>query len=506
MPRPARRRPGSPFYFRARVPADVQHLVGKSEVSFSLRTSDEAEAQKLHAQHLARHYAQWEALRNGPQPLTGKQVAGLCGEWYSGFVGDLSEEPGELSVWDAVREMLDRTRSDDRADLERHYGSIADDLLSRHGLAPDDYSRGRLLSGLRRTMEQAAETLSRRATGDYGPDTHAGSFPALQPPEIGLLGPKEPTKQGQERGGASLWDLFNGWEKEHRRNGKAERTITDFRGKVRKLVEFVEHDDAAALTAADIVRWKDHLLDTGIGARTVSDKYLVAVRGLFNHAKANAMGLADPTENVSVSYSAPQATRERGFTEAEAKTILAAARAEKGLTARHAEHTRRAIRWVPWICAFTGARVTEITQLRKGDVETVSGVPCIRITPDAGSVKTRRYRRVPLHPQLVREGFLEFVEGCSEGPLFRSPTVDAENVSKRVGAWVREVVGISDDRLQPNHGWRHRFKTLCRNHGVPGEWADHLQGHANTSAAAGYGEYTVPAMLREVKKLPDCQV
>ena len=498
MPRPTRRNPGSPFYFRARVPADVRTLVGKREITYSLRTSDEGEALRLHAEHLARHLAYWQGLREGPKPLTARQISGLAGAWYADWVGNLAEEPGEPDVWEAVQAALDRTRSNDPADLERHYGPIADALLTDHGLVTDGHSRTRLLAGLQRALEQAADTLSRRAEGDYGPDPHAGKF---APPPAAPVPPALP----ETTDNPSLWELFSGWEKEHLRNGRSARTVGDFRGKVRSLVEFLGHADAAKVTAADVVRWKDSLLDGGISPRTVSDKYMVAVRNLYQHAKGNALGLGDPTEHVSVRYREQPRTRERGFTETEAKAVLAAARAEKGLTARHADHTRNAIRWVPRVCAFTGARVTEITQLRKEDVETVSGVPCIRITPEAGSVKTGEYRRVPLHPQLVREGFLEFVRGCPAGPLFCGDA-DAENVSKRVGRWVRETVGIKDPRVQPNHAWRHRFKTLCRHHGVPSDLADHIQGHASTRAAEGYGEFTVQALHREIKKLPDCAV
>ncbi|MEC5293197.1 hypothetical protein, partial [Aurantimonas sp. C2-3-R2] len=31
-------------------------------------------------------------------------------------------------------------------------------------------------------------------------------------------------------------------------------------------------------------------------------------------------------------------------------------------------------RWVPWICAYTGARVNEITQLRRQDIKQIDGI------------------------------------------------------------------------------------------------------------------------------------
>ncbi|NKB83095.1 hypothetical protein HED51_03075 [Ochrobactrum grignonense] len=57
------------------------------------------------------------------------------------------------------------------------------------------------------------------------------------------------------------------------------------------------------------------------------------------------------------------------------------------------------------LCAFTGARITEIMQLRKEDVRKEGDISVIRIAPDAGSVKSFTYRDVPLHPQIIAEGF-----------------------------------------------------------------------------------------------------
>jgi len=71
--------------------------------------------------------------------------------------------------------------------------------------------------------------------------------------------------------------------------------------------------------------------------------------------------------------------------------------------------TAAATRWVPWLCAYTGARVGEIVQLRKQDLRSVGGVWVLRITPGAGTVKNKEAREVVLHPHLVEQGFPEFV-------------------------------------------------------------------------------------------------
>lgn len=200
--------------------------------------------------------------------------------------------------------------------------------------------------------------------------------------------------------------------------------------------------------------------------------------------------------------------RPKGYTDDEARSVLSAALSGSGVE-NWSDLNRRAIKWAPWICALTGARINEITQLRREDLVTEAGIPCIRITPDAGSVKTDKFRVVPLHPQLVALGLVDFIREQKEGPLFfalragAKPQTMAQNVGKKVVKWVREVVGITDSRVQPNHAWRHRFKTLARDMDVDPEYRDAIQGHEDGRAASDYGETTVKALCREICKLPD---
>lgn len=72
------------------------------------------------------------------------------------------------------------------------------------------------------------------------------------------------------------------------------------------------------------------------------------------------------------------------------------------------------------VCAYTGARVNEITQLRGEDVSEVNGIWTVHITPEAGSVKTGEARSVPLHPHLIELGLVEVLSG-TKGPIFYDP-------------------------------------------------------------------------------------
>ena len=125
---------------------------------------------------------------------------------------------------------------------------------------------------------------------------------------------------------------------------------------------------------------------------------------------------------------------------------------------------------------------------------------------DAGTVKTDEARDVPLHLDLIDQGFVTFATTSKAGPLFLIPAKDGDvlgplqGVKNRLGEFVREVV--SDPGVQPNHGWRHRFKSICRDMGVDPGVRDAIQGHAARSVADEYGEVSITAKAIAIDKLP----
>ena len=344
----------------------------------------------------------------------------------------------------------------------------------------------------------------RRAGGDYTPDPSALRFPkwaAADAPEAAL-------QKGQS-GGQTLTSLFALWEKQHLKAGKAARSVGDFKHKVDSLKAYLGHDDASRVTGRAVDEWCDHLLVSGLTAKTVGEKYLAAIKAIFSLAAEKFRFSPNPVAANKVRVPAKVKERPSGFTEDEAKAILIATLVSPVTFGQRADNLKRAIRWVPWICAYTGARVGEIAQLRKEDLITEFGVPCIRITPESGTVKTGKYRIVPVHSHLVEQGLLAFIEALPPGPLFLTPDklgADAAKAAKvisgKVGEWVRKDVGIADLRVWPSHGWRHRFKTLCRDAGIDQEVRNAIQGHSDGTAAADYGEMGIKALLRAIEAFP----
>lgn len=507
MPSPIKHPKTGVYWLKVRVPSDLVGLVGTKTISRTLSTKDPAAAKVAFTATLGDLQREWKALRSESVRLTHKQVVALSGERYKFWAGLWSDDPP--SELEALQRMAkDVGARDDR--LEVWYGRAADALLRAEGIKTDEDSRLRLMREIHRAEMQALEGLIRNAGGDYTPDPAANRFPdwsAVRPQEV-VEGPV--VVDAPE---VTLTALFGLWERDHLANGKSPRTVGDFRQKVASLIAFLGHEDALKVTPEAIADWCDHLRHKqGLAAKTVSQKYLAVIKVVLGVAVEKRKLKENPAKENKVRYGRAQRSRPKGFTDEEAMAILTAALADPATLGKRTVENKRAIHWGPWICAFTGARITEVMQMRTDDLITEQGVTCLRITPEAGSVKTGKYRIVPIHPQLIEMGLPAMIRALPAGPVFYSlapirgkpadPVERAQSAGAKVGQWVRDVVGIADPAVQPNHAWRHRFKTVAREANIDVEVRDAIQGHEDGRAASGYGEVTVKAMWAAIQELP----
>lgn len=278
------------------------------------------------------------------------------------------------------------------------------------------------------------------------------------------------------------------------------------------LRKFLGHNDARQITKKNLLDWRDQLLVT-LSAKTVSDMYLSAVRSLFQWAHDNERLPENPAATVKQPKPKTQRARESGYTDAEAVAVLKRTRsyepnADQYGRVRETPEAVNAKQWVPILCAFSGARVSEITQLRKEDVRQEGDRRVIRITPDAGTMKAGHFRDVPLHRQVIAEGFIRFVDAAENGPLFHNGkepekfAAKAVRMTNQVGTWLQES-GLVPAGIWPNYAWRHRFKTQARDNGADIRVVDAIQGHAGRTASDGYGDVSLIAKARVIDALPD---
>ena len=243
-----------------------------------------------------------------------------------------------------------------------------------------------------------------------------------------------------------------------------------------------------------MVRWKEDMQARGRAVPTIrndiSEMSAIWTAGIRNGKLPDS---ANPFVGVSPPKTKSKAPKRRAFTQEEACMILGRARAETGF-----------LRWLPWVCCLTGARLTEVCQSVRADVTEIDGVPVLRIYDEGGddgaevrSIKNEDSRRdIPIHPALIAEGFLTYVAGLPLGsPLFPDAKPDANfgqrsvTAGKRLGRWMKTELGIRDPRISPNHSWRHWFTGACRGVQMNPEVRSALTGHsAKMDESAGYGD------------------
>ena len=57
-------------------------------------------------------------------------------------------------------------------------------------------------------------------------------------------------------------------------------------------------------------------------------------------------------------------------------------------------------------------------------------------------------------------------------------------------------------QIVPNHGWRHRFKTIGRAAGIDNAMLNAIDGHAPETVGDSYGDTVVEAQAKAMAKIP----
>jgi integrase len=179
--------------------------------------------------------------------------------------------------------------------------------------------------------------------------------------------------------------------------------------------------------------------------------------------------------------------------------------------------TSEALYWSPLIGAFAGMRIEEVAQLRVSDVEKIQGTWAFTIArrhADQHVKNKGSVRRVPVHEELMRCGFLAYVDDQRRTPdssLF--PSLRNLNkyerwaaaLSKRYAALL-DRIGLTDPRLD-FHSLRYSFKQQCSICNITGATADALAGHwlGEGDSSRVYlkqdGQYPYSVLVEAIAKL-----
>lgn len=488
------RRRGRIYYYRAKLPVDVRRLINRSELSYSLHTTEEVHARALALELSAAQLRLCHAIRKSPQPMTLDQIDALVAQYMEGWRTNPEEEAINLGGRspEEVKAHAEFLRSELRN---------ATEALSLNRLESSEHLARQLLweSQVRLPDEQAFRRLCyrllvarvdvMRAQVERLPEVTSSQIPpvALEATPAAPTGPrvselvqeyleirdsKQPfgpnTRIEAVAAFGTLVDLLGDPAFGEVRNKDAEAYAL-------KLVRLPNRwrQKFKNKSASEVLRETEGQECKRIAPATFN-KELGLVKSFWSWAcknqelTRNAMSAVDPVDVGKVK------DKRKPFTEDEMRRIAPILEEQR--------RTRPERYWVTTLIAYTGARLEEIAQLRKQDVTRVGDTWVIRITGEAGSVKNEASEReVPIHSAVIAKGFLEYLDGVPGERLFASSEREGR-VGPPIGKWFGRVLttlDIADRAKKGMHSFRHSMRDLLIRSGVDPVTRREILGHAH---------------------------
>ena len=240
------------------------------------------------------------------------------------------------------------------------YFPQVEEFLAERGIIGDDDALWDLAFAAARVGVLAKERLVRMAQRDYSGDPAAEMFPKFDDVKSHL------TIRSQM---LTLEEHFDEFMKT-----KAPASRKKYSCCLNDLVRFLGDPNLAVATSERIQEWIDDLASRMVGRgkdtkRRIGDKnikegYLTSARSFFRWAVKKHKIASNPAEDIEVEVEPKEELRKPYFEDDEATTILS--EALRPPSGRESPEFAAAKSWIPWLCAYTGARVNELTQFAAG--------------------------------------------------------------------------------------------------------------------------------------------
>jgi integrase len=515
---PYRTKNSANYRVRKRVPADLTKVIGKTAIIKSLRTSDPKEA-KRRAPLVCAEIDKILLDARRSLSMGAYEVETLKADYFRKRTDAILEqaqiqqwqpedfEAATISTEDTVESIPPRNLTSEefrewQASQASSWGFKAiENTLRKRNLSPTPNIAHHLGKEIYKVELAAHKEAHARMYGN--PRWHSPLYANL---------PLESSE--------TLLELFNLYAKSE---GLPEKTVDSWRTYVSRANKFFKGKPAAHISDQDVrafseaLRQSDKKLNPAgrvLAVKTINDNYIASLSAVWKWAIKAKKLTDDPTKGVRVKARATESLPKQGYTREEVATILRATRHSEGTKTNPEMANVR--RWVPWLCAFTGARVSEILWLKREDIGFTEGIAYLSIYPDtkggARSIKnTSSIRHTPLHPAIIDEGFLDYWKALPQGEeyLFPGNWADkngdrAKTPANRLREWLKTkaLPNAKWERLSPNHSFRHWLASECRIAKIDGDYARVIAGHSHKDDHGRYGPADTPTLFNELKAIP----
>lgn len=569
MPNPYRTSSGL-FILRRRVPEALRPQLGW-EYKESLKTHDAAEARTRYVDAWSRSEEAFAAARaqlEGREALSAADVQQLAARWVREQQADM-ERTGDFQKWlfvgrewsyeeipggpfvdcvelTSVRRANEVADEVDTAESAEHFAR--DYLRTQRIPFPVAGSRTwhSLIHAFKRAFEDLSELAAKRYEGDWASSAQLMPHQALSFESGGAS-----SKPQRAHRSPKLLELFEFYAAKKRLDDgdsrSTQKTIAAYRVIAERYVELCGDVPVGQISRASVNDFRAKLAELpakGVGIRGLSAPQLIAkaqaedlprisAATIRNNLRAlsavlsHGVSLGHLSENPVLASGASKgaakaATRQasanrrrKDYSREELCAIFSSAiYGSNGWSAPKADFGK-AWYWMPLLLYYTGARREELAQLRVADVMREDEAHYLSLLEadddsdgDRGVKTEASRRRIPLHPDLIARGFLDYVAALpKEGQLFpqlkaNSAGYYGANFGKRWKHYLDKEVGLHTS-ADPAHGFRHTFKTLCREAGIPEDVMDAITGHAGGNRVGrGYGRMPFGRLVKEIAKFP----
>ena len=367
---------GSTYHFRAKIPVDLRGaLKQQHEVVRSLRTKDRREAERLARLESVKLDAEWQRLRERRgivrseitdeeiQRLVALSVASRMGADEQDRVAGVTEDDFQRAeAWLQHADSVER-KAVARGDLSG-YAAQAQDWLTGHGfnLSEDSEHYRKFSYAFAKAHAEATKGLKARQRGEPVATPVAQPFP---------YGGHVVDSQGD-----SLAALLKYWKEQSPRKPK---TAHEFTTAVRRFTELHGKLPAAQIHKRHVVAFKDKLVAEGLARGTIV-KQLGALAAVIQLAVDNDKLVLNAARGVRLPKGRLEKKARVPFDSEDLRKIFNAPVFTSG--ERPQAGAGEAAYWLPLIALFTGARMTEIGQLRVTDIKRESGIDYFDITDE----------------------------------------------------------------------------------------------------------------------------
>lgn len=532
---------GSTFHLRIGVPQDIRHIWpqqpnGKPATDAyraSLGTRDRNEAAARAHAIIAEYQRKFEQIRIGarpavPTPITSELVAYIVQKAERDILavddllrsnprhfaemvrstaakGIFSGRPIFDEAWDAVGEYLDPDQYENAKDIHAAIVRLlrTDLMVGRLDAARRiaeaactalsirvDWTQAQARMSLQRilgAMVRAWQNVEKRDSGEPIDTPQEPPTPSVPKPEDSAATPM------------TLRDIVPMWVSRNAPKdnaiGRTERALTLFE-------EAVGVVPLADLTKAVGARFVDFLLARERGwSRKTAANHAACITALANVAVKVDLLERNP---LDLSFDKTVGAKSRTpWTDDELQRMLA-----------HSLFSARMDETPQWqgvaptdgraallLLLHTGARIGEIAQLRKEDFQNRSGIMTIRISADAGTVKTQESERiVPLAAHLRTDPwFAQWLQDVVDGtgPAFPSVCGRARGPGDTLVQWFQQFradAALPQGRLEGSHKFRHWLRSALAEKHVGEATMDSITGHS-AQGSAGRKVYTAETSL-----------